>query len=100
MTIQKGHLKPQRGKTISIHTERGNTATNLLHQAVKKMRSFDQHMKDEPFVLLYPDGTEVFFIPGTQTPFTVEGYKIEIGRPYQRINLYICPKRDFEEGKL
>ncbi|RVE63364.1 hypothetical protein OJAV_G00135520 [Oryzias javanicus] len=97
MSIQKGGLRPQRGKNISLQTDRGNTATSLLNQAVKKMKDFNNDVKDGPFVLLYPDGTEVVNIPGTQKPFTVEAYKHELGRPYQRITLYICLKEDFEE---
>lgn len=100
MSIQKGGLRPQHGKNISLQTDRGNTATSLLNQAVKKMKDFNKDVKDGPFLLLYPDGTEVVNIPGTQKPFTVEAYKHELGKPYQRITLYICLKEDFEGGEL
>lgn len=100
MTIQKKCLKPQRGKTISLATNPDVSATPLLSLAVKKMKDFNKDIEDEPFLLLYPDGTEVINIPGTQTPFTLADYKAEIGKPYQRISLFLCLKRDFEEGKL
>ncbi|XP_027890791.1 uncharacterized protein LOC114155201 [Xiphophorus couchianus] len=65
------------------------------------MKDFNKDIKDGPFLLLYPDGTEVINIPGTQTPFTLKAYKAEIGKSYQRISLFLCLKRDFEEvGKL
>ncbi|XP_053272707.1 G2/M phase-specific E3 ubiquitin-protein ligase-like [Pleuronectes platessa] len=47
-------------------------------------------MEDGEYVLLYPDGSQVKNIPGTDTPFTIEKYKEAIGKPYQRLTLYIC----------
>lgn len=100
MTIKKGGLKPYRGKTIFLTTDPDATATSLLNQAVKKMKDFNKDLKDGPFLLLYPDGTEVITVPGTQRPFTLEVYKAEAGKPYQRITVFICLKSDFEDGKL
>ncbi|CAI5657238.1 unnamed protein product [Oreochromis niloticus] len=100
MTIKKGGLKPYRGKTIFLTTDPDATATSLLNQAVKKMKDFNKDLKDGPFLLLYPDGTEVITVPGTQRPFTLEAYKAEVGKPYQRITVFICLKSDFEDGKL
>ncbi|KAL6489253.1 hypothetical protein MHYP_G00029940 [Metynnis hypsauchen] len=97
MVIQKGDLRPQRGKTISLTTDPDISATTLLSQAVKKMKDFNKDVKDGPFLLLYPDGTEVINIPGTQRPFALGAYKAEVGKPYQRITFFICLKRDFEE---
>lgn len=100
MTNQKDGLKPQLGKTVSLKTDPDVTATTLLNQAVKKMKDFNKDLKEGPFLLLYPDSSEVINIPGTQRPFTLEAYKTEVGKSYQRITLFICLKRDFEEGKL
>ncbi|XP_039457043.1 G2/M phase-specific E3 ubiquitin-protein ligase-like [Oreochromis aureus] len=61
------------------------------------MKDFNKDLKDGPFLLLYPDGTEVITVPGTQRPFTLEAYKAEVGKPYQRINVFICLKSDFED---
>ncbi|KAL6456260.1 hypothetical protein MHYP_G00348030 [Metynnis hypsauchen] len=97
MVIQKGDLRPQRGKTISLTTDPDISATTLLSQAVKKTKDFNKDVKDGPFLLLYPDGTEVTNIPGTQRPFALGAYKAEVGKPYQRIAFFICLKRDFEE---
>ncbi|XP_024864663.1 uncharacterized protein LOC108243755 [Kryptolebias marmoratus] len=97
MTIQKNGLQAQRGRTISLSTNPDVSATALLSLAVKKMKDFNKDVKDGPFLLLYPDGTEVINIPGTQTPFTLAAYKAEVGKPYQRISLFLCLKRDFEE---
>ena len=101
MTIGKGGgVKPQRGKTLCLSTHPDITAPDLLNQAVKKMRDFNKDLDEGPFLLLYPDGSEVINIPGTQRPFTLKTYKAETGRPYQRITIFICSKKDFEEGKL
>ncbi|KAM4532095.1 uncharacterized protein V3H82_025949 isoform 1-T1 [Fundulus diaphanus] len=101
MAIQKNCLKPQRGRTITLLTNPDVSPTPLLSLAVKKMKDFNQYLKDGPFLLLYPDGTEVINIPGTQTPFTLAAYKAELGKPYQRICLFLCSRNDFEEvGKL
>ncbi|MEQ2175980.1 hypothetical protein GOODEAATRI_023311, partial [Goodea atripinnis] len=100
MVIQKGGLRPQRGRTISLTTDPDISATTLLSQVVKTMKDFNKDVKDGPFLLLYPDGTEVINIPGTQRPFTLAAYKAEVGKSYQRITVFICLKRDFEEGKL
>ncbi|XP_076852371.1 G2/M phase-specific E3 ubiquitin-protein ligase-like [Brachyhypopomus gauderio] len=97
MVIQKGGLRPLRGKTVSLTTDPDISSTTLLSQAVKKMKDFNKDVKDGPFLLLYPDGTEVINIPGTQRPFTLGAYKAEVGKPYQRITVFICLKRDFEE---
>ncbi|MEQ2191612.1 hypothetical protein XENOCAPTIV_000035 [Xenoophorus captivus] len=78
MVIQKGGLRPQRGRTISLTTDPDISATTLLSQAVKKMKDFNKDVKDGPFLLLYPDGTEVIKIPGTQRPFTLVAYKAMI----------------------
>lgn len=100
MTIGKGGgLKPVRGKTLCLSTDPDITALDLLNHAVKKMRDFNKDLDEGPFVLLYPDGSEVITIPGTQRPFTLQTYKAEIGRSYQRITVFICPKKQFEEGK-
>lgn len=93
-------VKPLRGKTLCLSTHPDITAPDLLDQAVKKMKDFNKGLDDGPFILLYPDGSEVINVPGTQIPFMLNKYKEEIGKTYQRINIFICSKEDLEEGKL
>ncbi|XP_038146879.1 G2/M phase-specific E3 ubiquitin-protein ligase-like, partial [Cyprinodon tularosa] len=102
MTIGKGGvLKPKRGKTIFLSTHPDITALDLLNEAVRKMRDFNKDLDEGPFLLLYPDGSEVINIPGTQRPFTLKAYKEEIGKTYQRVIIFICQKKDFEKvGEL
>ncbi|XP_027892435.1 uncharacterized protein LOC114156278 isoform X2 [Xiphophorus couchianus] len=100
MAIHKDCLKPQRGRTISLATHPDVSAAPLLSLAVKQMKDFNKDVNDRPFLLLYPDGTEVINIPGTQTPFTLAAYKAEVGKSYQRISLFLCLRRDFEEVQV
>lgn len=101
MTIGKvGGLKPHRGKSICLSTHPDITALDLLNEAVRKIKDFNKDLDEGPFLLLYSDGSEVINIPGTQIPFTLKTYKAEIGKPYQQITIFICSKKDFEEGKL
>ncbi|XP_067303507.1 G2/M phase-specific E3 ubiquitin-protein ligase-like [Pseudorasbora parva] len=100
MCLQSGHLKPQRGKTLPLFTDPQITSKDLLIMAEKKLKDFNKDMEDGPYILMYPDGSEVFNVPGTQKPFTLKEYKSEIGKPYARINMFICRKKDFIEQVL
>ncbi|KAI4814403.1 hypothetical protein KUCAC02_003599 [Chaenocephalus aceratus] len=59
------------------------------------MKTFDRNLHGGPYVLLYPDGTKITNIPGTEVPFTLNKYKEVVGKAYQRITLYICTAEDF-----
>ncbi|MEQ2178752.1 hypothetical protein GOODEAATRI_017405 [Goodea atripinnis] len=61
------------------------------------MKDVNKGVKDGPFLLLYPDGTEVIKIPGIRRPFTLAAYKAEVGKSYRRITVFICLKRHIEE---
>lgn len=100
MIIMGGVIRPQRGRTICLSTSPDVTAPELRDLAVKQMKYFNKDLDDGPFALLYHDQSEIVNIPGTQTPFTLRKYKEEIGKSYQRITVFICSKRDLEEGKL
>nr|XP_033966997.1 uncharacterized protein LOC117467468 [Pseudochaenichthys georgianus] len=52
------------------------------------MKTFDRNLHGGPYVLLYPDGTKITNIPGTEVPFTLNKYKEVVGKAYQRITLY------------
>lgn len=83
-------FKRMRGKTLPLHVETQWSSEQLLAAAFKKLKDFNQDMEDGEYVLLYPDGSQIKNIPGTDTPFTIEYYKEAIGKAYQRITLYIC----------
>ena len=52
--------------------------------------------EDNNWVLLYPDMDNVLYLPGTKELSSVEKYKELLGRPYSRVNLYICKMVDYE----
>ena len=58
------------------------------------MKKYADHSQffcgSDEYVLCYPDQNIVEFIPGTNIEFTVERYKEEIGKPYSKIDLYLC----------
>ncbi|XP_076877235.1 G2/M phase-specific E3 ubiquitin-protein ligase-like [Brachyhypopomus gauderio] len=88
-------LKPVRGKTLPLLTDPEIEARDLLKQAVQKMRVFYKDMEEGPYVLLYPDCSEVVYVPGTERSFTLAGYKKEIGKTYCRITLFVCLQKHF-----
>ncbi|XP_057207773.1 uncharacterized protein LOC130565206 [Triplophysa rosa] len=100
MCLQNGCLKPQRGKTLPLYTDPQVTANDVLRLAEKKFKDFNKDMEEGPYFLLYPDGSVVVNVPGTQKPFTLKDYKSEIGKTYQRINLFICRKSNFEAEQI
>ena len=78
---------------ISLSIRNLGVQKQLAHN--KQLREF----ADCEWVLLYPDFDLVVTLPGTTEPFTVEKSKDCLGRPYSRVNLYICRLDDYE-GKL
>jgi hypothetical protein len=98
MSRTKNGLKPQRGKTMPLNVEPQWSTTQILPAALKKQQDFNQNaMVDGEYVLLYPDGSQVENIPGTDRPFVLEHYKEAIGKSYQRITLYICLLQDLSK---
>ena len=68
-------LKPVRGKTLPLWTMPEVAAADLLKQAVQKLKAFNKDVDDGPYRLLFPDGSEVVVVPGTEKPFILEEYK-------------------------
>lgn len=91
-------LKPQRGKTLPLFVDPEVEAPDVLKQAVRKMRTFNKDMQEGPYVLLYPDCSEVVHVPGSERPFKLSEYKKELGRPYCRITFFICLETHFKGG--
>ncbi|XP_047435743.1 uncharacterized protein LOC125004939 isoform X2 [Mugil cephalus] len=87
---KKNGIKPIRGKTLPLRVEPQWSSEQLLAAAVKRLNVFNQDTEDGEYVLLYPDGSEIKTLPGTDTPFTIKDYKDAIGKAYQRITVYVC----------
>ncbi|KAI9517168.1 hypothetical protein NQZ68_008424 [Dissostichus eleginoides] len=98
MSPQGVHLKPRRGKTLPLFTDPEIAAPVLLERAVQKMRAFNKDMDEGPYILLYPDCSEVVNVPGSEKPFTLAEYKKDLGKAYARITLFICLEKHFRGG--
>ncbi|XP_073727841.1 G2/M phase-specific E3 ubiquitin-protein ligase [Misgurnus anguillicaudatus] len=95
MSKKRHDFKPIRGKNLPLNVEPEWSSEQLLAAAIKKLKDFNQDMEDGEYVLLYPDGSQIKNIPGTDTPFTIGQYKETIGKAYQRITFYICTLKAF-----
>lgn len=91
-------LKPFRGKTLPLSSHADVKAPDLLKQAVQKMKEFHREMVDGPYILLYPDFSEVVDVPGSGRPFSMAEYKKKVGKPYCRITFFICLEAHFRGG--
>ncbi|XP_023821388.1 uncharacterized protein LOC101163634 isoform X17 [Oryzias latipes] len=95
MRLQDGGLKAARGTVLPLLVQPEVDATELQRAAEQKLKAFHRKLHGGPFLLLYPDGTKINNIPGTEVPFTLKEYKETLGKAYQRITLYICAAEDF-----
>ncbi|XP_037309090.2 G2/M phase-specific E3 ubiquitin-protein ligase-like isoform X2 [Pungitius pungitius] len=95
MHVKDGVLKPVRGMTLALVVQPEWDAEQFRKAAVQKMKDFNKHLEAGPYLLLYPDGTKVINIPGTETAFSLKLYKDAVGKSWQRLTLYICTVEDF-----
>lgn len=91
-------FKSRRGKTHTVKVKSNAVLEDVIAEAVRKHASFDQSFDNiPPYVLLYPDFREVFFIPGTSDVFTLSAYKEAIGKEYKRLTFYLVQRDEFNE---
>ncbi|XP_014675080.1 PREDICTED: uncharacterized protein LOC106815163 [Priapulus caudatus] len=93
-----GYFKNIRGKCLPIRVAPSANASLVKEKAVLKHTNHDVTLDtsmDSDYVLLYPDGSLVENIPGSQQPFKLQDYKEEVGKNYNRITLYIALKVDY-----
>ncbi|XP_066568305.1 uncharacterized protein LOC136755536 [Amia ocellicauda] len=93
-----GILKRKRGNTVPVAVNPLSSAEDILACAKKKLKSVYDNIPEGPYFLLYPDGSIVQTIPGSAEPFILADYKTSVGKPYQRVTLFICLKEDFEKS--
>ena len=92
-------LRIKRGSHLPLDVKKSDTSFTVKSKGMEKQLAHNKNLRDcgdFECVLLYPDFDLVQTIPGTSQPFTVEKYKEAIGRPYNRVNLYLCKLSDFE----
>lgn len=91
-----GELKQRRGSSLPIDVKCNISDITLKRVALDKHLAFNKELpRDHEFLLLYPDLQQVKYVPGTSQHFTLRCYKECLGKPYQRITLYLCDKEDF-----
>ena len=88
-TDEEGNLKPVRGKVLPLKVKKSTNAKDLCEFATKKQQAHNS-IGSGPFKLVYPNGSEVKQLTESKNGFSVAKYKAEIGRPYQRLTLYLC----------
>ena len=92
-------LKIKRSSLLPVDVRKSDTASLVKNAAVNKQLAHNKKLRDLDqieWLLLYPDMDTVVNIPGSSERFSVEKYKDELGRPYSRVNLYICKMLDYE----
>ena len=88
---EKGIVSIKQGSRLAIKIAKKFSSIEVARVAVKKHADHDQFFcGSDEYVLCYPDQSILQFIPGTNIEFTVERYKKEIGKPYSKIDLYLC----------
>ena len=94
----------KKGSLLPLDVKKSDSSFAVKNLGMDKQLAHNKQLRDcgdFECVLLYPDLDLVNNIPGTSDPFTVEGYREAIGRPYNRVNLYLCKLDDFEsKGSL
>ena len=93
--LKDEELKVIRGSTLPLKVLPSIGAEELLRKGTEKIVKFNSDLSlygATSFTLLYPDRTEVKCLPGGTEPFTLQRYKEELGKSYNRITLYLCKK--------
>ena len=87
-------LKPVSGKTLPVRTVTTINKVQLLEKSIDKHAAHDRAFAPyQGYTLIYPDGKEIFTIPGNPT----ESFFLERergGKPYNRITLYLALRSD------
>jgi len=88
----------KRGSKLGVKVLKSHGAPEVLRAGVQKHAAHDQFFcAADEYLLIYPDQKVVDFVPGSNVPFTVERYKDELGKPYAKLDLYICCVSSFED---
>ena len=97
-------LKPQRGKSLPIRLPKLADSEEVLKLAVAKQSLHNGneivHSSVKSYKLLYPDGTEVKQIKESDEAFSLQGYKAELGKPFNRLTSYLCDSSEYLDYTL
>ena len=101
MRYRDGKLTVTRGRQLPVRVSSNATTEVLLKASVEKHLKHDRTLTSTcDYTLIYPDGSEVKTMPGSQEPFVLSSYKDEIGKSYSRLSLNITTKTEFLLGEM
>ena len=70
----------------------------LIEKAIIKHGNFDQSFdRVSPYVLLYPDFSDVNFVPGTEEIFSLVKYKEAISKDYKKLTFCLCDEFQYNQ---
>lgn len=73
----------------------------LIEKAIVKHGNFDQSFDClSPYVLFYPDFSEVYIVPGTKETLSLMKYKEAISKDYKKPTFYLCFLDEFQYNQL
>ena len=94
--VNGGVFKARRNKTHILKVKNDIERDELIQKAITKHANFDQSFdRVSPYVLLYPDFREVYFVPGTNETFSLSKYKEAISKDYQKLTFCLCLRNEF-----
>ncbi len=94
-------FKTRRNKTHILKVKNDIERDELIEKAVIKHGNFDQSFDHvSPYVLLYPDFSQVYFVPGTNETFFLIKYKEAISKDYKKLTFYLCLRDEFDYNQF
>jgi len=93
-------LKPVRGKRIALRVSNKAPYIVIFSKAIEKWKAYQSQLYiEEEYMLVYEDGKQAQFLPGTVEFFNLLRYHEEIGKDYKRIVLYLCTTTDIRAAE-
>ena len=102
MVPDSGQLRRVRGKSLTVNVLKNATASMLLEAGAEKHKAHSKDIIKQQFnyVLLYEDCTEVETLKESSEAFVLYKYKNECGKPYHRLNFFLCEALEFSQTTL
>ena len=102
MKVVDQSFKPIRGKKLPLKVDHEIDYLSLKKAAIVKHSNHDQLFCGlEDYVLLYPDGKQAYYLPGSaKNEFKLNLYKEELGKPYSQIILYLIQGSEFDDAEF
>ena len=89
----------KRGSRLTTKVLKSFGPNEVAHAAVRKHADHDQFFcGSDDHVLFYPEQKTVQFILVSNNEFTVKLYKEEIGKPYSKIDLFLCDGSNVDDA--